>query len=89
MRAGLGVEFHCCHFTFVLLLHNAMRELESISSGFGVPEVTAFRIVMANCVRSAEPGLRDEIRNSAARYRYGCTVGDSLLLLQLKPFLLR
>ena len=33
--------------------------------------VTAFWLGL----RSAQPGLRYEIRNSAARYRYGCTAG--------------
>ena len=59
----------------MLSLHNAMRELVSVSSGFGVPGVTAFRLGLVICMRSAEPGLCDEIRNLAARYRYGCTAG--------------
>ena len=64
IRVGLGVESHCCHFSFALSLRNAMRELISVSSGFRVPEVTAFRLGLTICVRSTEPGLCDEIRNS-------------------------
>ena len=81
IRAGLGVESDCCHFSFVLSLYNATRELVNVSGGFRVSEVTAFRLGLAICMCSGERGLQDKIRNSVARYRYGCTAGDSLLFL--------
>ena len=47
----------------------------------------AFRPGMAICVRSAEPGLRHEIKISAARSRYGCITDIDVLFSYLKPFL--
>ena len=38
-----------------------------------MPKGTAFRLSLAICVPSAGPGLRHNIRNSAATSRYGCT----------------
>ena len=59
-----------------------MRQLVSVSSGFRVAKVTAFRLGMAICVRSAEPGLRHEIKISAttSRSRYGCTADFGMLV---------
>ena len=55
-----------------------MRELVSVSSGFRVAnDVTAFRLGLAILVRSAENGLQDESRNSAARSRYSSTAGTA------------
>ena len=58
---------------FCLSLQNTIRESVRVSS--------ALWLGLAICLRSAEPGLQDEFRNSAARFRYGCTTGDGLLFL--------
>ena len=65
MRAGLGVESHCCHVSFVLSLHNATRELVSVSSGFRASEVTAFRLGLATfacALQSLDCVMRLEIQ---------------------------
>ena len=58
MRLALGVEWSCCHFSSVLALQNAMRELVSGSIAFRVPEGTAYQLCFAIDMHSAEPGLR-------------------------------
>ena len=57
-----------------------MRELVSVSSEFRVAKVTAFRLGMAICVRSAEPELRHAIKNLAPRSGHGCNADVGTLL---------
>ena len=66
---------------------NAMRELVSDCSGFRVPKITAFWLGLAICVRSAEPGLRHELRKSPARSRYGCNAGDGVFYFVIEAVL--
>ena len=41
-------------------------------------KVIAFRLGLAICIQSAEPGLQHEPRKSLARSRYGCNAGDGV-----------
>ena len=47
-----------------------------------MPKVTAFRLGFGIFVRSAEPGLRHELRKPAARSRYGYTAGDGIFVVE-------
>ena len=84
-HSGIGSRVSSPSRQYYLSLQNAMRELvncsirhDRVRSGFRVPKVNYFQLSLTICVHSSEPGLRHEIRNSAARFRYSCTTGDGI-----------
>ena len=57
-----------------------MREFVRASSGFEVPKLTVFRLVLEVWLRFVEPQLRHEISNSAVRPIYSSAAGRGYVL---------